>query len=428
MSAIWSVSDALAGYQQQDAHEFFIALLDNLHVHLMLYDENQRRLQRLESALETLQERQRQRQKVVSRGTSKPKAKRPSFSHAAAPSKTGEAVPSKAAAEDAPSTPQKIAADGTSLAPPACAASAASASAPPSASGSPADKGAAADLVLPHPLRIGDMCFTPRSTKLHGERIKSSDAANGRSMRALNLTGFVSQVFAGVTKSNLVCQGCKHVSCTYERFLEVSLGMCHDDESPAAAAAVKGETEGDDGGASSSAMAGQPHVQQGVLKDLEACLRKYTAVERLGTGMKCDSCGNDDMTKTKQLSFSSLPLVLTLQLKRFDAVHDTKIADILSFPIRGLDMGSYLSGWMGADTAAPRVLYDLYAVVCHMGSLGMGHYIAYIKDMGGGWVRCDDTMVQWVSEEEVISCEAYMLFYSQRGQVTAWSTLLAAQS
>lgn len=47
--------------------------------------------------------------------------------------------------------------------------------------------------------------------------------ANGQRLQELNLRGFVKEVFAGVTRSDVVCTACGDVSCTYEPFLEVSL-------------------------------------------------------------------------------------------------------------------------------------------------------------------------------------------------------------
>lgn len=47
--------------------------------------------------------------------------------------------------------------------------------------------------------------------------------SNGQRLEDLNLGGFVQEVFAGVTRSDVVCTACGDVSCTYERFLEVSL-------------------------------------------------------------------------------------------------------------------------------------------------------------------------------------------------------------
>lgn len=49
-------------------------------------------------------------------------------------------------------------------------------------------------------------------------------------------------------------------------------------------------------------------------------------------------------------------------------------------------------------------------VICHHGSVGMGHYTAYIRK-GETWFLTDDCRVIEVSVQEVESCEAYVLFY-----------------
>jgi ubiquitin C-terminal hydrolase len=49
---MWSASEALAGYQQQDAHEFLIALLDGLHVGLTQCAINERQIERIAALLQ----------------------------------------------------------------------------------------------------------------------------------------------------------------------------------------------------------------------------------------------------------------------------------------------------------------------------------------------------------------------------------------
>ena len=56
-----------------------------------------------------------------------------------------------------------------------------------------------------------------------GQASKKGSMLNGQCLEDLNLAGFVQEVFAGVTRSDVVCTACGDVSCTYERFLEVSL-------------------------------------------------------------------------------------------------------------------------------------------------------------------------------------------------------------
>ena len=57
-------------------------------------------------------------------------------------------------------------------------------------------------------------------------------------------------------------------------------------------------------------------------------------------------------------------------------------------------------------------VYDLYAVCNHLGSMTRGHYTAYCRNPAdGNWYMFDDVHVQPVTEEELITQGAYMLFY-----------------
>lgn len=59
--------------------------------------------------------------------------------------------------------------------------------------------------------------------------------------------------------------------------------------------------------------------------------------------------------------------------------------------------------------------YSLYGVVNHTGSLEGGHYISYGRnlEMGINWQRYDDQDVSPVSASDVITQNAYVLFYKQ---------------
>jgi hypothetical protein len=65
--------------------------------------------------------------------------------------------------------------------------------------------------------------------------------------------------------------------------------------------------------------------------------------------------------------------------------------------------------------AAGEFLYDLFAVVCHRGTFQGGHYVCYVRCADGAWYLCDDAYVARVDAEAVRNCQAYMLFYGQRG-------------
>jgi len=55
-----------------------------------------------------------------------------------------------------------------------------------------------------------------------------------------------------------------------------------------------------------------------------------------------------------------------------------KVGDKVNFPIEGLDMRPYV---MTLKDEPNPVLYDLYGVSNHMGSLNGGHYTAYVKNI-----------------------------------------------
>lgn len=54
-------------------------------------------------------------------------------------------------------------------------------------------------------------------------------------------------------------------------------------------------------------------------------------------------------------------------------------------------------------------------MVEHIGTMRGGHYVAYVRGDEGGklWYNASDAYVREVSLEEVLRCEAYILFYQQ---------------
>ena len=60
------------------------------------------------------------------------------------------------------------------------------------------------------------------------------------------------------------------------------------------------------------------------------------------------------------------------------------------------------------------LIYDLYGVSNHSGSLSYGHYTAYCKGEDEQWYYFNDSMVDKINESYVVSEEAYVLFYKRR--------------
>lgn len=61
------------------------------------------------------------------------------------------------------------------------------------------------------------------------------------------------------------------------------------------------------------------------------------------------------------------------------------------------------------------ILYDLEGIILHEGKMDEGHYIAYCRRKTG-WKKYDDSVVSHLEERDLISKNAYILFYKLREQ------------
>uniref|UniRef100_A0A6Q2WU33 Ubiquitin carboxyl-terminal hydrolase n=1 Tax=Esox lucius TaxID=8010 RepID=A0A6Q2WU33_ESOLU len=221
-------------------------------------------------------------------------------------------------------------------------------------------------------------------------------------------------------------------------------------------------------GAHSTEEQGEPHQQhphhQGAFQALshsytpcskecsvQSCLHQFTSVELLMGNNKllCESCTErrqkqlrkSSSKKTekvytsarKQMLISILPPVVTLHLKRFHqaGMNVRKVNRHVDFPLI-LDLAPFCSASCKNLAAGDRVLYSLYGIVEHSGSMRGGHYTAYVKVRSpqrrveqsqrpreasstaqGQWVYVSDTNVQAVPESRVLNSQAYLLFYEE---------------
>ncbi|XP_009077919.1 PREDICTED: ubiquitin carboxyl-terminal hydrolase 45 [Acanthisitta chloris] len=193
---------------------------------------------------------------------------------------------------------------------------------------------------------------------------------------------------------------------------------------------------------------------------VQSCLYQFTSVELLMGNNKllCESCTerkqkyqkktNSTEKKMegvytnarKQLLISSVPAILILHLKRFHqaGLSLRKVNRHVDFPLI-LDLAPFCAASCKNVTDGARVLYSLYGIVEHSGSMRGGHYAAYVKvrtsskkllehisttknvlglkeamgAAGGQWVYVSDTHVQMVPESRVLNAQAYLLFYER---------------
>ncbi|SNX81693.1 related to deubiquitinating enzyme ubh1 [Melanopsichium pennsylvanicum] len=149
-----------------------------------------------------------------------------------------------------------------------------------------------------------------------------------------------------------------------------------------------------------------------------SCLRQFSASEMLRSRNKffCDSCSGLQEAE-KRMKIKKLPNVLALHLKRFKYEETVqryvKLAYRVVFP---LELRLFNTS---DDADDPDRLYELCAIVVHIGAgPHHGHYIAVVK-VGNRWVQFDDDVVTYIDEAEITKYygdrpglgSAYVLFY-----------------
>ncbi|KAK3382342.1 hypothetical protein B0T24DRAFT_8426 [Lasiosphaeria ovina] len=197
-------------------------------------------------------------------------------------------------------------------------------------------------------------------------------------------TGWVHDIFEGVLVSETRCLTCETASQRDETFLDLSIDL-------------------------------EEH------SSVTSCLQNFSAEEMLCERNKfhCDHCGGLQEAE-KRMKIKKLPKVLALHLKRFKYTEDysrlQKLFHRVVYPY-------HLRMFNTTDDAAdPDRMYELYAVVIHIGGNAYhGHYVSVIKTKDRGWLLFDDEMVEPVDKHFVrnffgdkpgMAC-AYVLFYQE---------------
>ena len=199
---------------------------------------------------------------------------------------------------------------------------------------------------------------------------------------------WVEEIFGGLLTNETKCLNCDTVTSREEKFLDLSLD-----------------------------------VEQNT--SVTSCMRNFGSVETLRGEDKffCDSCCSYQEAQ-KSMKVLQLPSVMALHLKRFKYMEQLqrfkKLSYRIVFPFE-LKVPN-----TAAATQAPDSVYDLFAVVVHLGSgPNHGHYIAMVKS-NDHWLLFDDDAVELIDEarvrrvfglshDEQLSTETgYILFYRRR--------------
>jgi ubiquitin C-terminal hydrolase len=266
----------------------------------------------------------------------------------------------------------------------------------------------------------GDMMDEEDDDHPHGGHNGSSDLKQ----KPQQDTEYPFQLFRGMVESKVTCGQCNSTSSTMDPIEDLGLEV-----SPLSPSSTE-------------------------LDSVVDALKRFSRVEELDAGYKCEKCGKVGRA-TKQSRLASIPPILTLHLKRFryGAVADpanralgtngsfngtvrrsqrsSEVSQLISAvstewmsgksgaaKIEGhsqfkpvLDLKPYLTDELRDDQTM--TLCRLFAVIVHVGKNShSGHYLAYVRNIEKNeWWKMDDARVTLVDEKEVLNAEAYMLLY-----------------
>jgi ubiquitin carboxyl-terminal hydrolase 8 len=146
------------------------------------------------------------------------------------------------------------------------------------------------------------------------------------------------------------------------------------------------------------------------LATLADCFDHFTTAEVMsGENAWYNENTGKKQSAIKKMSFWSFPKILVIMLKRFSADGERKLNQHIQFPLCDLDLSRYVRGYN-----ADNYVYDLYGVCNHMGNIMGGHYTSFVKNNRNQWIHFNDTHVDLVSPDTVVSPMAYTLFYRRR--------------
>ncbi|KAL5830724.1 hypothetical protein ACOSQ3_016142 [Xanthoceras sorbifolium] len=143
---------------------------------------------------------------------------------------------------------------------------------------------------------------------------------------------------------------------------------------------------------------------------LYKCLEAFLTEEPLGPEdmWYCPGCKKHRQA-SKKLDLWRLPEILVIHLKRFSYSRflKNKLETYVDFPVENLDLSAYVA----YKNVQLSNRYMLYAVSNHYGSMGGGHYTAFVHHGANRWYDFDDSHVYPISQEKIKTSAAYVLFY-----------------
>ena len=184
------------------------------------------------------------------------------------------------------------------------------------------------------------------------------------------------ELFQGQLRSTLMCLTCRKQSVTFQAFMYLSLP-----------------------------------IPSGSRCKLDDCLKQFLKEEKMSgsSRWRCPRC-KVDRDSVKKIDIWKLPRILLIGLNRFvyDGPWRQKINAYVDFPVIGLNLNSVVQ-----SSQSTKNNYNLYGISNHYGTMDGGHYTAFCRNpCTKKWYKYDDEQVYDMSESDVKSSAAFVLYYT----------------
>uniref|UniRef100_A0A8D0A3R6 Ubiquitin carboxyl-terminal hydrolase n=1 Tax=Sander lucioperca TaxID=283035 RepID=A0A8D0A3R6_SANLU len=279
-------------------------------------------------------------------------------------------------------------------------------------------------LLFPHPTTSTILSLSS-NILLRVMNLPAQLLLSARKKKQSHYRSVISDIFDGSILSLVQCLTCDRVSTTVETFQDLSLPIPGKEDLAKLHSSIHQnlpvktgvctETYGSQGWIS-YIMDSIRRWFWGPMVTLEDCLAAFFAADELkGKQYYTYFVFYRLRNGVKYCKVLRLPEILCIHLKRFrhEVMYSFKISSHVSFPLEGLDMRPFLA----KESPSQVTTYDLLSVICHHGTAGSGHYIAYCQNViNGQWYEFDDQYVTEVHETVVQNAEAYVLFYRKTSE------------
>jgi len=179
------------------------------------------------------------------------------------------------------------------------------------------------------------------------------------------------QIFGGYLRQELHCLKCRHVSITFQHFMDLMLDIRNAD-------------------------------------NIDSALCGYFKKEFLSQedAYKCEKC-KQKVPAHKIYRIERPPLVLCIQLKRFNIMGGKNGRPVTLS--KNLDITKFIRWATGCNLS---FTYNITSLITHVGpSPNCGHYTAIGQAPNGTYYRFDDDCVNPTSVQNVLNNSAYVIFY-----------------